>query len=92
MARESKIFISHRFADKAIADVVRQHLGIWGFDTAIFQASAPGLGPRAGENITDELKEALCNSKLVILLFTTTDYDWAYCMWECGLAHTPDTC
>jgi hypothetical protein len=64
-------------------------LGIWGFDTQIFQASAPGFGPQAGESITEEIKEALYCAKLVILIFTLHDYDWAYCMWECGLATHP---
>lgn len=84
-----KIFLSHRFADKAIADTVRQHLEDWGFDNMIYQASAPGQGPRAGENITDELRNALYEAKLVILIYTLTDYDWSYCMWECGLATNP---
>lgn len=83
------IFLSHRFADKRIADVVRRHLGLWGFDTQCYQASAPGLGPKAGEFITLDIKEALYEAKLVILIYILTDYDWSFCMWECGLATHP---
>lgn len=86
---ESKIFISHRFADREIADIVRRHLGGWGFDNEIFQASAPGHGPAAGAAITDELKKALEEAKLFLLTFTLADHDWSYCMWECGLATHP---
>lgn len=89
MPTERKIFLSHRFTDKQIADVVRRHLGIWGFDNVIFQASAPGLGPTVGEYITDAIKDALSQAKLVILIYTLTDQDWAFCMWECGLATHP---
>lgn len=89
MTAERKIFLSHRFADKQIANVVRRHLGIWGFDTTIFQASAPGHGTRVGEHIADEIKDALHRAKLVILIYTLTDHDWSFCMWECGLATHP---
>jgi hypothetical protein len=89
MPTEKTIFISHRFADKAIADVVRKHFHIWGFDNAVFQASAPGFGPRVGEFIADDIGNALYAAKLVILIYTLTDYDWSFCMWECGLATNP---
>lgn len=84
-----KIFLSHRFADKPIADVVRRHLENWGFEGNCYQASAPGVGPMAGEFITNELREALYQAQLVILIFTLNDYDWSFCMWECGLATHP---
>lgn len=88
MSGRPKIFLSHRHVDKEIADVVRRHLGIWGFDD-IYQSSAPGHGPQAGENINDEIKHALYEAKLVVLIYTLNDSDWAYCMWECGLATHP---
>jgi len=84
-----KIFLSHRFADKAIADTVRRHIGTWGFDNEIFQASAPGGGPTVGALVTEDIKDALYHAKLVILIYTLSDYDWAFCMWECGLATHP---
>ncbi|UCF94692.1 MAG: toll/interleukin-1 receptor domain-containing protein [Desulfobacterales bacterium] len=89
METVKKIFLSHRFADKPIADAVRRHLGNWGFDNEIYQASAPGVGPTVGASITDEIRDALYHAKLVILIYTLTDYDWAFCMWECGLATHP---
>jgi hypothetical protein len=40
--KPKKIFISHRFADKPIADVINRNLARWGFDD-IYQAGGPGL-------------------------------------------------
>lgn len=85
-----KIFLSHRHDDKNIADVVRKHLGRWAFDSnQVYQSSAPGLGVTVGDNIFEELKSALYNAKLVILIYTCADEDWSFSMWECGLATHP---
>jgi hypothetical protein len=86
--RKGRIFISHRFADKPIADVIRRNLERWGFDD-IYQAGGPGAGPRVGDSLTDELRAALEDVDLVILVYTFTDEDWSWCMWECGLATHP---
>jgi hypothetical protein len=83
-----KIFISHRFADRPIADVVNDTLTRWGFDN-IYQAGAPGAGPRIGQPLSDELREELEEVDLVILVYTFSDEDWSWCMWECGLATQP---
>lgn len=84
------VFISHRHGDALIAQVVRKHLNLWGIaNNVIFQSSEPGLGARPGERLTDEIKAALYQSKLVLLLYTRTDEDWSYCMFECGLATDP---
>jgi hypothetical protein len=88
MPNQPKIFISHRFADQAIADVIANNLRRWGCDD-IFQAGAPGSGPQPGGSLPNELKEALHASKLVILVYTLADEDWSWCLWECGLATHP---
>jgi len=80
-----RIFLSHRFADKPIADVIRRNLARWGFDD-IYQA-----GPRLGDPLTDELRDVLEDVDLVILVYTVTDEEWSWCMWECGLATHPPT-
>jgi hypothetical protein len=90
MPNEIKIFISHSHVDKRIADVVRQHLNRWGFaNSTIFQSSEPGLGPKPGGRLTDEIKAALYQAKVVILLHTRADEDWSWRMFECGLATDP---
>jgi hypothetical protein len=86
--QKPRIFISHRFDDKPIADVIRRALARWGFDD-IYQAGAPGSGPRVGDSLTDELRAVLEDVDLVILVYTFTDEDWSWCMWECGLATHP---
>jgi hypothetical protein len=86
--QKPRIFISHRFDDKPIADVIRRNLARWGFDD-IYQAGAPGAGPRVGDSLTDELRDVLEDVDLVILVYTFTDEDWSWCMWECGLATHP---
>jgi hypothetical protein len=63
--QKPRIFISHRFDDKPIADVIRRNLARWGFDD-IYQAGAPGSGPRVGDSLTDELRDVLEDVDLVI--------------------------
>jgi len=82
------IFISHRFADRAIADVIRRNLRLWGFPY-IYQPGVPGAGPTFGHSLTDELRNVLEHIDLVILVYTFTDVDWSWCMFECGLATQP---
>ena len=81
-----EIFLSHRHDDKEVADIIRKHLNKWGFDNKIFQSSSPGHGVVPGGQIKEDIKEALRQVKLLILVYTQTDEDWSYCIWECGLA------
>lgn len=80
-----KVFISHRHADKEIADKVNVNLRMWGVES-IYQSSDPRFGPRVGRKLTDELRTELYESNLLILIYTFEDEGWAYCTWECGLA------
>ena len=86
------IFISHRHDDRAIADQVRSALQEWcPKDTKIFQSSAPGRGIRGGDNILEALLDEIRLTDFFILLFTTADENWSYCMWELGAATAADT-
>lgn len=86
------LFISHRHEDHAIADVIRRFIQArTGGRVAVFQSSSPtAQGPKQGENITRELQSALWHASAVILIYTTRDQDWSYCMWECGVAQLPE--
>jgi hypothetical protein len=89
--KNEPIFISYRFADKPIAEVIRKYLSFWGFNS-IYQAGAgasAAKSARVGENLPDQLRKALDESQLVILVYTFADEDWSWCMWECGLASHP---
>jgi hypothetical protein len=46
-------------------------------------------GPDPSRCYNPELQKALWEAKAVIFVYTTTDNDWGYCMWECGVATTP---
>ena len=87
------IFISHKHNDRAIATVVR------GFITEqtsgklpVFQSSDPSAKtPGVGRTLNAELRQALWGAGAVILVYTSPDEDWGYCMWECGVATLPDS-
>jgi hypothetical protein len=86
------LFISHRHDDRAIADVLRKFISArTGGRVAVFQSSSPDAqGPKQGENITEELRRALWHASVLVLIYTTRDQDWSYCMWECGVAQLPE--
>ena len=85
------LFISHKHDDRKIAEelatfVRKKTLG----QVNVYLSSNPRyLGPRQGKNLNDELKQALWEAKVVLLVYTSNDNDWSYCMWECGVATDP---
>lgn len=85
------LFISHRHDDRAIASVLRKFIqSRTGGRVAVFQSSsAEADGPKQGENVAEELRRALWHASVVVLIYTTRDQDWSYCMWECGVAQLP---
>lgn len=84
------LFISHRHSDEDIASAISSWVGQWSLgDIEIFQSSKRESAPRIGEQLTDELLRPLRAAQVVILVYTTGDQDWSYCMWECGVATDP---
>lgn len=92
MSHQPSIFISHKHADRQIATELRKFLDRWSHkEIPVFQSSAPlAKGPRLGHALTAELKQALWDTGVVFLIYTTEDQDWSYCMWECGVATKPE--
>ena len=45
--------------------------------------------PGVGRTLNAELRQALWGAGAVILVYTSPDEDWGYCMWECGVATLP---
>jgi hypothetical protein len=88
MKGRAQLFISHRHLDSALADVVRSFVTRRsGGRVAVFQSSsAAAEGPRIGRHLNQELVRNIWASNMLILLYTTPDQDWSYCMWECGVA------
>ena len=89
--RRPLLFISHRHADRDIADVLRKFVtDRSGGRIAVFQSSsAQAEGARVGRELQKELKEHLWAAGVVVLVYTRPEEDWSYCMWECGVATHP---
>jgi len=89
------LFISHRHTDQSIADELRKFVvDRSGGRIDVFQSSsAQAENPRVGRELQQELKEHLWAAEVVILVYTSPEEDWSYCMWECGVAtlQTPET-
>src|SRR5262245_18447066 len=85
------IFISHKHADSAIASVISSFLRektLGKID--VFQSSDNRFQwPKFGDNINEELRKTLWNADALILVYTSADNDWSYCMYECGIATHP---
>ncbi len=86
------LFISHRHADRAIADTLRKFVQArTGGRISVYQSSsADAEGPKQGKNLSQELRRALWHAGAVVLIYTNHEQDWSYCMWECGVAQLPE--
>jgi hypothetical protein len=87
------LFISHRHADRPIADVLRKFVNDRsGGRVTVFQSSAAEAeNTRVGRELQKELKEHLWAAGVVLLVYTSPEEDWSYCMWECGVATHPSS-
>jgi hypothetical protein len=86
------VFLSHRHNDKNIVDIVKKHLLEWGVaESDIFQSSDPVRAPTVGQHLVRDLKIKLDSTNLLILLYTYSDEDWSFPMWECGVAQGKST-
>jgi hypothetical protein len=92
-ATRPSLFISHRHADQAIAEILRKFVSNRsGGRIEVFQSSsAYAEGPRVGRELQKELKERLWAAGVVVLVYTSPEEDWSYCMWECGVATHPQS-
>lgn len=88
-----RLFISHKHIDSNIADVIRSFVTMHsGGRISVFQSSSPWAdAPKVGRNLNKQLREALWETSVVILVYTIPDQDWSYCMWECGVASHPQS-
>src|SRR5262245_31700108 len=93
MKREPTIFISHKHVDRNIADAVREFVRQTSRnEVAVYQSSSgESEGPELGRPLTEQLKNALWKAGIVILIYTSEDQDWQWCMWECGVATNPNS-
>ncbi len=91
MTEAAHVFISHKHDDKMIAEVVSDFIkdSTAGKVKVHNSSSTEFGGPGAGKNLTAELKKALAATDVVLLIYTSADVHWDYCMWECGVAVDP---
>jgi hypothetical protein len=85
------VFISHKHENSPIADAVREFvLSSTAGAVDVFQSSSEqAYSPRMGFSLNQELKTALWRAGAFILIYTHTDLDWSYCMFEYGVANNP---
>jgi hypothetical protein len=87
------LFISHRYADRDIARVIAEfvrYMSRGEVDVYTSSDAAFGGAP-SSPNLNDQLRRVLWNTDTVILVYTSGDGDWSYCMWECGVATNPSS-
>jgi hypothetical protein len=81
------IFLSHRHNDHEIASAFSKNFQTWGVaPEEIFQSSDYQASTVIGAPLKPQLKQALCEARLVLLIYTISDNDWEFCVWECGVA------
>jgi hypothetical protein len=87
------LFISHKHVDRHIAKVIAEFIEERSVGKIkIHLSSSPDFqGPRFGPSLNAQLREALWNTEVLILLYTSEEQDWSYCMWECGMAMHPQS-
>lgn len=88
MPDQPLLFISHKHVDHEVATVlakfVKNHTAA---KVRIHVSSDPDfLGPPAGRVLNQTLLQTLWQTEALILVFTSADQSWSYCMWECGVA------
>lgn len=93
---EPTLFISHKHSDNKIAKVVADFCeDKSNGQVKVYLSSSPDFkGPRIGKGLSAQLRQALWATDVLILIYTSSDQDWSYCMWECGVAndsHSPET-
>lgn len=91
-ASGGRIFISHRHDDGSIAHAFGEFIRTQSanrIQTHISSSSA-FESPVGGRPLHDQLVASVRNSGCIILIYTRPDHNWAYCMYECGLATVQD--
>jgi hypothetical protein len=88
-----KLFISHKHSDAKIAEVLASFIEARSNGTVkVHLSSSPDFqGPKYGQNLNAQLRNALWETEVLVLVYTSADQDWQYCMWECGVATHPES-
>ena len=85
MATEEKIFISHAWADRKLADLLRDTLVLGGIPrNRIFYSSSRATGIPSGTDVRARLRSELQQAGLIIELISTTFLARPMCLLELG--------
>jgi hypothetical protein len=86
-----QVFVSHKHSDAQLAGVLAKFIRAKSLKkVSVHLSSDPAFkGPKIGRSLNQELRSALSEANVLFLLYTSSDLDWSYCMWECGLATDP---
>jgi TIR domain len=80
--RDLRIFVSHKMpSDTPMAQEIGDKLALYGGNRVKVMHAG---NFRYGENWRKRIQEELEKSDWLILLFTESNEDWAFCLWECG--------
>lgn len=77
------VFVSHKSADKELADLVAEEL--CNLAPGLVECWVSGQALTAGVDWDREIKKQLAQSHLLVLLFTTPQHTWDWCLYEVGL-------
>jgi hypothetical protein len=93
---DPSLFISHKHSDSKIARVLGDFFEAKSNgDVKVHLSSSKDFeGPRFGGSVNAQLRQALWHTDVLILVYTSSDQNWSYCMWECGVANdsqSPET-
>jgi hypothetical protein len=87
------LFISHKHSDWEIAKTLAQFLKKTTANQIRIHLSSGSddEAPAPGRNLNQQLRDKLWESEALILIYTDSEKDWGYCLWECGVATLPGT-
>src|SRR5262245_54313177 len=86
------VFISHRHHDQAIASAIARWVSsASGNNLDIFQSSDGLKGAEVARSITEQIQRKVADAAVLIAVYTDQDADWAWVMFEMGIAMDPTT-
>jgi hypothetical protein len=89
---EPLVFISHKHSDSEIAKIIGDFIEQRSNNKVrVHLSSSPDFtGPKFyGPNLNAQLRTTLWGTDVLLLIYTSEEEDWSYCMWECGVATLP---
>ena len=92
-AKPPLLFISHKHSDWRIASTLSQFLKKTTASQLRIHLSSGSddEAPEPGRILSQQLRNKLWESEALVLVYTDSERDWGYCLWECGVATLPES-